>query len=137
VHLTGEADAGDFLGAKICTCDGFADRDVGGTPPVFRLLLGPADLRRSERLVFFSGGGNDAAVAIDDDGACASGTNVYSEYVNTASRTTSSWSCAGHHIRVNADAKEQAGMPAPFPGKWKTALPSIGERTTISSPRWS
>jgi hypothetical protein len=76
VHLTGEADAGDFFGAKICVRNGFANRDAGGTPPVFGVLLGPADLRRSEGLVFFGGGRDDAAVAVDDDGARSSGTNV-------------------------------------------------------------
>jgi len=76
MHLTGEADAGDFLGAQICVRDGLANRNAGGPPPVFGVLLGPADLRRSEGLVFFSGGGDDAAVAVDDDGARSSGTNV-------------------------------------------------------------
>jgi hypothetical protein len=45
VHLTGEADAGDFFGAKICARDGFLNRNAGGAPPVFGVLLGPADLR--------------------------------------------------------------------------------------------
>jgi hypothetical protein len=76
VHLTGEADAGDFFGAQICARDGLANRDAGGTPPIFGVLLGPADLRRSEGLVFFGGRGDDAALAIDDDGARSSGTNV-------------------------------------------------------------
>jgi hypothetical protein len=76
VHLTGEADAGDFFGAQICARDGLANRDGGGTPPIFGVLLGPANLRRSEGLVFFGGRGDDAAVAIDDDGARSSGTNV-------------------------------------------------------------
>jgi hypothetical protein len=76
VHLTGEADAGDFFCAQICARDGLANRDAGGTPPIFGVLLGPADLRRSEGLVFFGGGGDDSAVAVDDDGARSSGTNV-------------------------------------------------------------
>jgi len=74
--LTGEADAGDVFGAEVGTRDSIANREAGGTPPVFRVLLGPADLRRSERLVFFGSGRDDAAVAIDDDGARSSGTNV-------------------------------------------------------------
>jgi len=76
VHLAGEADAGDFLCAKICARDSLANRDAGGTPPVFGVLLGPANLRRSEGLVFFGGGGDDAAVAVDDDGTRSSSTNV-------------------------------------------------------------
>jgi len=43
--LAGEADAGDFFGAQIGAGDGLADGDAGGAPPVFGVLLGPADLR--------------------------------------------------------------------------------------------
>jgi hypothetical protein len=87
VHLTRKADAGDFFGAKICTADGLPDCNGGGPPPVFRLLLCPADPRRSKWLVFFGGGRNDAAMAIDDDGARSPGANVDPEYVNGASST--------------------------------------------------
>jgi hypothetical protein len=100
VHLTGEADAGDFFSAQVCTREGFANGDAGGTPPVFGMLLGPADLRRSEGLVVFGGGRDDAAVAVNDDGARSSGTNVNPEYVDRASSTTSRWSYCGHHIET-------------------------------------
>jgi hypothetical protein len=79
VHLAGEADAGDFFGAEIGARDGFTNRDAGGTPPIFGVLLGPANLRRSERLVLFRGGRDDAAVVIDDDGPRSSSTNVNPE----------------------------------------------------------
>src|SRR5437867_347609 len=49
------------------------------------MLLGPADLRRSERLVLFRGGRNEAAAAIYDEGARASGTNVNPENVDRTS----------------------------------------------------
>lgn len=88
MHLAGEADAGYFLGAKVGACDGLANRDAGGAPPVLRLLLGPSDLRGSEGLMFFRGGGNDAALAVDDERASSSGTNVDSENVDRASSTT-------------------------------------------------
>jgi hypothetical protein len=87
VHLTGETDAGDFFGAKVATRERLANRDAGGTPPVFGVLLRPADLRRSEGLMLFRRGRNDAAVAIDDDGARSSGTNINPEYVDRASST--------------------------------------------------
>jgi hypothetical protein len=79
VHLAGEADAGDFFAAKVRCREGLADRDAGGAPPVLRVLLGPADLRRGEGLVIFGGRRDDAAAAIDNDGAGSSGANVYSE----------------------------------------------------------
>ena len=89
MHLTGETYAGDVFSAKVGTRDGFANRNTGGAPPVLRLLLGPANLRRSKGLVFFRGRGDDVAVAINDDGARSSGTNVNPEYVDRASSTTS------------------------------------------------
>src|SRR5258708_31792065 len=85
VHLTGEADASDVVGSKVGARDGFANRDAGGTPPVFGVLLCPTNLRRSEWLVFFGGGRDDAAIAVDDDGARSSGTDVNPEYVDRAS----------------------------------------------------
>jgi len=45
VHLTGEANASDFFGAEIGILDGLANCDTSGTPPIFGVLLGPADLR--------------------------------------------------------------------------------------------
>jgi hypothetical protein len=45
VHLTGEADAGDFFGGQIRARDGFTDGEASGAPPVFGMLFGPADLR--------------------------------------------------------------------------------------------
>ena len=87
MHLSGEADASNFFGAEIGACYGLANRDAGGTPPIFGVLLGPADLGRSKRLMLFRGGRDDAATVIDDEGARSSGTNVNSEYVDGASST--------------------------------------------------
>jgi hypothetical protein len=78
VHLTGESDAGDFFGGQIRARDGFADGEAGGTPPVFGMLFGPADLRRSEGLMVFCRRRNDTPMAIEDKGARASGADVYS-----------------------------------------------------------
>jgi len=89
VHLPGKANAGNLLGAEIRGGNGFANRDAGRAPPIFRLLLCPSDLRRSEGLMFFRGGGDDAALAIDDEGAGSSGTNVDSKYVDKTSSTES------------------------------------------------
>src|SRR6266478_5409443 len=85
VHLTGEAKASDFFSFEVGTRDGLANRNARGAPPVFGMLLGPADLRRSEGLMLFRGGGNNPAVAIDDDGARSSCANVNPEYVDRAS----------------------------------------------------
>jgi hypothetical protein len=78
VHLTGEADAGDFIGGQIRAGDGFADGDASGAPPVFGMLFGPADLRRSEGLMVFCRRRDDTAMSVEDQGARASGADVYS-----------------------------------------------------------
>src|SRR6266436_4065961 len=87
VHLTGEAHASDFFSAQIDTRDDLSNRNARRAPPVSGMLLGPTDLRRSKGLMLFRGGSGDPAVAIDDDGARSSGTNVNPEYVNRASST--------------------------------------------------
>jgi len=76
VHLPGKADAGDFLRAETSASKRFANRDARGAPPVFRTLFCPTNLGRSKGLVLFRGGGDDAAAAIDDEGARSSRTNV-------------------------------------------------------------
>jgi hypothetical protein len=77
VHLTGEADAGNVLGAEVRGRESFANRNAGGTPPVFGMLFGPSDLRRGKGLVFFGCGCEQVALFIDDEGARAA-----SAYVN-------------------------------------------------------
>jgi hypothetical protein len=79
VHLAGEADAGDFFAAEVRGRKRLANRDAGGAPPVFGVLLGPADLGRGEGLMLFGSRGDDATVVIDDDDASSSGTNVNPE----------------------------------------------------------
>jgi hypothetical protein len=76
VHLAGKADAGDVFAAEIRFGERLADGEAGGAPPVFGMLLGPADLRRGEGLVIRGGGRDNATVAIDYDGARAASANV-------------------------------------------------------------
>src|SRR5260370_42257853 len=84
VHLTGEANSSDFFSFEVGIRDDLANRDAGGAPPVFGILLGPADLRRSKGLELFPGGGDDPAGVIDDDAARSPGANVNPEYVDRA-----------------------------------------------------
>jgi hypothetical protein len=76
VHLAGEADASDIFAGEICFRERLANGEAGGAPPIFRLLLGPAHLRRSERLVIGCRGRDDAAFSINHDGARAAGSDI-------------------------------------------------------------
>jgi len=78
VHLAGKADAGDIADGQFRARDSFADGDTSGAPPVFGMLLGPTDLRRSEGLMVFCRRRDDAAIAIEDKGSRASGADIYS-----------------------------------------------------------
>ena len=76
MHLAGEADASDLVPAQISLRQRFANGDARSAPPISGMLFRPADFRRGERLVFFGSGGDDAAVFVDDQRACAAGSDV-------------------------------------------------------------
>ena len=77
MHLTGQSYARDIVASEVGTGERFANRDATGAPPIFGMLFGPTDLRRSEGGVFFCSGREQMALLIDDEGACAA-----SSYVN-------------------------------------------------------
>ena len=79
VHLAGKTDADNIFGGEIRLSKGLAHGEAGRAPPVFGMLLGPTDVRRSEGLVVCRCGGDDAAVVIDYDGARAASSNVNAE----------------------------------------------------------
>jgi hypothetical protein len=89
VHLAGEADASDVFAGETRASKNFANCCARGSPPVFGMLLGPANLRRRERLMFLRGGRNETAALIDDDSARAASANVNPKYVDVASLTAS------------------------------------------------
>lgn len=90
MHLAGKTNAGDVFASEIRGGKRFVNSDAGGVPPIFRMLLCPADLRRRERLMICHRGRNQPSALIDDESACAARANVNPEYVNKASSTASS-----------------------------------------------
>ena len=76
MHLAGESDAGNVIGAEARLGQGFANRQPAGPPPVFRLLLGPANFRRSEWGMFLGGRGRHPALFVEDQRACAARADV-------------------------------------------------------------
>ena len=76
MHLARQADAGDVARAKAGVGESFTNRNGASPPPVFRVLFGPSDLRRSEGRVFLGRGREQAALFVDDEGARAAGAYV-------------------------------------------------------------
>jgi len=55
---------------------------AASAPPVVGMLLGPTDLGRGEGSVIFGRGRSDMTVLIDDQRACAAGSDIDAENVN-------------------------------------------------------
>jgi len=89
MHLAREADTGNFFRLPVGVRKSLSDGDARRAPPVFRVLLGPADLWSSKGLVFFRGRRNDAAGIVDNQGAGSPRANVNSQDVDRPSSTKS------------------------------------------------
>jgi hypothetical protein len=74
--LAGETNARNVFASETRVSQRFANRKARGAPPVFGMLLGPANLRGGEWLMLFRGGRNKLPAAIDDNGARAARANV-------------------------------------------------------------
>lgn|SRR5580700_10462077 len=86
MHLPREADARDVLRPQAGLRQGAAPGDTTCPPPIFGVLLRPADLRRSERLMFFSGRTHHVPLAVNDQRTRPTRAYVYSKYVNICLR---------------------------------------------------
>jgi hypothetical protein len=76
MHLAGEADAGNIVRAGVSPLESLGYRYPAGTPPVFGMLLGPPDLRRSKCRVLLRGRAHDAAFLIENQSARPAGSNI-------------------------------------------------------------
>ena len=108
VHLPGETNAGDVFSAQAGLRHRFAHGDAACAPPVFGMLLGPADLRGSKRRVLFGSGRDDAALLVDDQRACSAGANVNTEYVN-GRLLSAGWKWNRRRFVSIADAEQWQG----------------------------
>src|SRR5262245_43960125 len=79
MHLSGKSNAGDLLLLNT----GFGERLGNGnlcrTPPVIGILVRPTDSRRGKGLMFFSNGGKNPPMLVDNNCARTAGAYVDSE----------------------------------------------------------
>jgi hypothetical protein len=85
VHLSGEADAGDFIGAGSSGVESAPNRQTAGSPPIARILFRPLRLRRGEGRVLLRAPRDDVPVFIDDQSAGSAGAVVNPEKLDTPS----------------------------------------------------
>jgi hypothetical protein len=76
VHLSRKTDAGNISARELRDGERFAHGEARGAPPVFGLLLRPANLGRGKRLVLFGGRRDKEATLIDYDRARAARADV-------------------------------------------------------------
>jgi len=69
MHLPGKTHARNVRAAQPGFREGRFDGKSAGAPPIFRVLLGPANLRRTEMLMLFRSGRDDFSLCINDQGA--------------------------------------------------------------------
>ncbi len=79
VHLSGEPDAGDLFGAHAFGREHRAHRRRARAPPVARVLLGPARVRRGERRVLDGRAGDDTSRLVNHERAAAARPDVDSD----------------------------------------------------------
>jgi hypothetical protein len=85
MHLAGEADAGDIVRPSPSPLNCFGYGDAAGAPPVFGMLLSPANVRRGKWGVLLSGGTGDSALLIKNQCACPAGSNINAQSENDLS----------------------------------------------------
>lgn len=76
MHLSGEADAADCLSARAELRKGLSDDESACLPPIARVLLRPADLRRLKRYVFRRSGREYFTPFVNDECARSACTDV-------------------------------------------------------------
>lgn len=71
MHLARKTHARDRVCGRAGLGQRLRHRNAKGPPPVFRALFGPADLRRSKRLMLFGGRSDDFAALAGEQRARA------------------------------------------------------------------
>jgi hypothetical protein len=83
VHLSGQTNTSDLITAQSGGSQRFRHGHAARAPPVGRILLGPANLRRCESSVVFSGGGKQASLGINNQGARTSSADIDTQKIHS------------------------------------------------------
>ena len=115
MHLAGEADAGNGLMGRGSGIDGAANGDQGSAPPVFRILLGPAGMRRAKGCMIFRGGADNASLLVHQHRAGAACAHIHTQEPHCSTAFLNRFSsiahcCAGQHSRVWLERKRLVKM---------------------------
>jgi len=79
VHLAGETDGLDLGTGEFSLGHDSGDGFASGSPPVIRVLFGPADVLRVNICMFAAARGSHFAAAVDQNCPGAACSNIYSE----------------------------------------------------------
>lgn len=85
MHLSGETQTSNVAPPQSGTLQSAWNGNRTSSPPIVRLLLGPANLQRRKGSVLFRGGGNYTSVLIHNQGTRSAGSYVNPEYVDKLS----------------------------------------------------
>jgi hypothetical protein len=79
MHLTGKTYAPNIFSAKVGLPQCLTNRGAASPPPIFRMLLGPANLWRSKWLVFFRRGCEHRSTLVNNERPRAAGSDINAE----------------------------------------------------------
>jgi hypothetical protein len=79
VHLARKTHAPNIFSAKLGIPQNFTNRDATCPPPIFRMLLGPANLRRRKGLVFFRSRRRHGSTLVNYERSRTAGSDVYAK----------------------------------------------------------
>src|ERR1019366_584252 len=102
VHLSGETQTSNGVPPQSGTLQSTWNSNRASGPPIVRLLLGPANLRRSKGSVLFRGGGNDTPVLVNNQDTRSAGSYVNPEYVDKLSPSRLLWVSESGGLAANS-----------------------------------
>jgi len=83
VHLSGETDTCNAGPFQVRALQYLRNGNLASSPPIVRMLLGPANLRRRKRSMFVRCGSDYPPIPVHDQGAGSASPNVNPEDVDT------------------------------------------------------